>query len=104
MLTGRCECTLTFSEETSGFVAHLWHFCVMSETMVRARVDPELKDETDRIFSELGISTTDAIRMFLSQVRIHRGLPFNVGLPNDNEDLLLPKPVRQAALDSVYDD
>jgi DNA-damage-inducible protein J len=76
----------------------------MSETMVRARVDPELKDATDQIFSELGISTTDAIRMFLSQVRIHRGLPFNVGLLNDNEDLLLPNPVRQAALDSVYDD
>ena len=72
--------------------------------MVRARVDPELKDETDRIFSELGISTTDAIRMFLSQVRIHRGMPFNVGLPNDNEDLLLSNSVRQAALDSVYDD
>jgi len=76
----------------------------MSDTMVRARVDPGLKDETDQIFSELGISTTDAIRMFLSQVRIHRGLPFNVALPNDNEDLLLPDSVRQSALDSVYDD
>ena len=76
----------------------------MSDTMVRARIDPELKDETDRIFSELGITTTDAIRMFLSQVRIHRGLPFNVGLPSDNDDILLPSSMRQAALDSVYDD
>ena len=44
----------------------------MSDTMVRARVDPELKDETDKIFSELGISTTDAIRMFLAQVKLRR--------------------------------
>ncbi len=76
----------------------------MSDTMVRARVDPELKSETDKIFSELGISTTDAIRMFLAQVKLRRGLPFSVGLPSDNDDLLLTAETRQAALDSVYDD
>jgi len=72
--------------------------------MVRARVDPDLKNETDKIFSELGISTTDAIRMFLAQVKLRRGLPFSVGLPSNNEDLLLTAEARQAALDSVYDD
>lgn len=72
--------------------------------MVRARVDPKLKTETDRIFSELGISTTDAIRMFLAQVKLHRGLPFPIGLPNGNDDLLLAPEARQSALDSVYDD
>lgn len=76
----------------------------MSDTTVRARIDPELKDETDRIFSELGISTTDAIRMFLSQVKLQRGLPFSVGLPDQNDDLLVTNSMRQSALDSVYDD
>ena len=76
----------------------------MSDTTVRARVDPGLKDETDKIFSELGISTTEAIRMFLAQVKLRRGLPFSVGLPSDNDDLLLTSEARQAALDSVYDD
>ena len=76
----------------------------MSDTMVRARVDSDLKDETDKIFSELGISTTYAIRMFLAQVKLRRGLPFAVGLPSDGGDLLLPSAARQAALDSVYDD
>jgi len=76
----------------------------MSNSMVRARVDTELKDETDKIFSELGISTTEAIRMFLSQVKLRRGLPFSVGLPSDNDDLLISPEARQSALDSVYDD
>lgn len=76
----------------------------MNDTMVRARVDPKLKDETDQIFSQLGISTTEAIRMFLAQVRLRRGLPFSVGLPSDNEDLLTTPEMRQSALDSVYDD
>ena len=82
----------------------MWHYCAMSDVMVRARVDPALKDETAKIFSELGISTTDAIRMFLAQVRLRRGLPFTVGLPEENDDLLLPPAVRQSALDSVYED
>lgn len=30
----------------------------------------------------MGISTTDAIRIFLSQVRLRRGLPFDVKIPN----------------------
>lgn len=76
----------------------------MHDTTVRARVDQDLKDETDKIFSELGISTTDAIRMFLAQVKLHRGLPFSVGLPDQNDDLLVTKSMRQSALDSVYDD
>jgi DNA-damage-inducible protein J len=76
----------------------------MNDTTVRARVDHDLKDETDKIFAELGISTTDAIRMFLSQVRLQRGLPFSVGLPDQNDDLLVPNSMRQSALDSVYDD
>lgn len=76
----------------------------MNDATVRARVDSKLKDETDRIFSELGISTTDAIRMFLSQVKLQRGLPFSVGLPDQNDDLLVASSMRQRALDSVYDD
>ena len=76
----------------------------MSDTMVSARVDADLKDETDKIFSELGITTTEAIRMFLAQVKLRRGLPFPVSLPSDNEDLLTTPEVRQSAFESIYDD
>ncbi len=75
----------------------------MKEAVVRARVQADLKDDAERIFATLGINTTEAIRMFLSQVRLRKGLPFAVELPG-NEDLLVPNPIRQSALDSVYDD
>ena len=55
------------------------------------------------MFEALGINTTEAIRMFLSQVRLRRGLPFSVDVPN-NEDLLVSSQTRRLALDSVYDD
>jgi DNA-damage-inducible protein J len=50
--------------------------------MIHARIDPKLKKSAENIFSEIGISTTEAIRLFLRQVELHRGLPFPVSIPN----------------------
>lgn len=49
---------------------------------VRARIEPHLKDEAERIFRELGLSTTQAITLFFRQVKLRRGLPFNIVVPN----------------------
>ena len=75
----------------------------MKGSVVRARVEPDLKEDAERIFKTLGIDTSEAIRMFLSQVRLKNALPFAVEIP-ENSDLLLPSGMRQAALDSIYDD
>jgi DNA-damage-inducible protein J len=50
--------------------------------MIHARVEPKLKRSAERIFSEIGMTTTEAIRLFLKQVELHRGLPFPVSVPN----------------------
>jgi len=55
-------------------------------TTVRARIEPKLKEETEHIFDELGISTTEAIRMFFTQVKLHRGLPFDMKIPNQTTE------------------
>ncbi len=49
---------------------------------IRARIDPDLKKEAEDIFEKLGLSTTQAITLFYQQVRLHRGLPFEVHIPN----------------------
>ena len=46
-------------------------------------IDPRLKKSAERVFREIGISTTEAIRLFLKQVELHRGLPFPVSIPNE---------------------
>ena len=51
--------------------------------MVHARIDPRLKKSAERIFTKIGISTTEAIRLFLTQVELHKGLPFPVSIPNE---------------------
>ena len=76
----------------------------MKDAVVRARVATDLKQEAEKVFEELGLTTTEAIRMFLAQVRPRRGMPFSVTLPTENDDLLASGEMRQAALDSIYDD
>jgi DNA-damage-inducible protein J len=51
-------------------------------TMIHARIEPRLKRSAERVFSEIGMTTTEAIRLFLKQVELHRGLPFPVSIPN----------------------
>jgi len=55
---------------------------VAKTAMITTRVDPDLKADAEKVLSKLGISTTEAINLFLSQVRLRRGLPFDVKIPN----------------------
>lgn len=51
--------------------------------MIHARVDPELKKNVERIFQDVGLTSTQAIRLFYRQVEMRNGLPFAVEIPND---------------------
>ncbi len=52
------------------------------QSVVRARVDPEIKLKANRIFDSMGFTTSAAIRMFLVQVIAEGSLPFEVRAPN----------------------
>jgi len=55
----------------------------MSKTdRIEARIEPALKQAAEAIFSKLGVSPSDAIRIFYKQVELHQGFPFAVRLPN----------------------
>ena len=51
--------------------------------MIRARMDPSLKEEAENVFEALGLSATQAITLFYQQVKWYRGLPFEVRVPNE---------------------
>ena len=51
--------------------------------VISARIDPELKQNADEVFRELGLTATQAITLFYKQVELERGLPFAVRVPND---------------------
>ena len=55
--------------------------------IVHTRISPETKAECDYIFGKLGITTSYAITMFLNQVSLRKGIPFDLVLP-EKEDLV----------------
>lgn len=48
---------------------------------VFARVEPELKEQAEQVLSQLGIPMSNAVSMFLRQVVLQRGIPFEMKLP-----------------------
>lgn len=55
----------------------------MSKTStVRARIEPGLKSDVERLFHKMGLSTSEAITLFYRQVKLRSGLPFEVVVPN----------------------
>lgn len=48
---------------------------------IQVRIEPEFKEEVETILNQLGIKTTDAINMFLKQIVLTKGIPFQVQLP-----------------------
>ena len=52
-------------------------------TTVRARIEPSLKSDVEKLLARLGVTTTEAITMFFSQIRLRQGLPFPVEVPNE---------------------
>ncbi len=49
-----------------------------------ARVEPEVKEQAEHVLKQLGIPMSKAIDLFLRQVVLQRGIPFDVKLPQNN--------------------
>lgn len=60
----------------------------MTTVTIQSRVSPELKMQADAVFSALGLSTSDAIRMFLQQAVNIGGLPFQPTAKRPNAETL----------------
>ncbi len=50
---------------------------------VRARVDADLKAEVEEILSQIGVTTSQAINMFLNSIKRERGIPLELKIPNE---------------------
>lgn len=51
--------------------------------VIHARIEPETKASAERVLNKLGLSPTEAIRIFYRQITLRQGLPFPVHIPNE---------------------
>lgn len=55
---------------------------MLKKETVRARITPELKRDVENVLSQVGLTMSEAIILFMSQVKLHQGLPFEIKVPN----------------------
>src|SRR5947209_7020806 len=56
----------------------------MSDSVIRSRIDPAIKEEVSHLLRKMGLSMSDAIRLFLHHVIADKGLPFEIkAAPNE---------------------
>ncbi len=55
----------------------------MKAATVKARIEPELKYDAERILAALGLSFSEAIELFLRQVKLKKGIPFDIRVPTE---------------------
>lgn len=59
---------------------YIW--AVSKTATIRARIEPKLKNEVEDILSELGLTASETILLLYRQIKLRRGLPFAVAVPN----------------------
>lgn len=70
-------------------------------TLMQIRVDSTLKQDADRLFAELGLDTTTAMRIFLKTAVRERRLPFEVALSPSQETATLKERVEEIRQNKV---
>ncbi len=50
----------------------------MKDSVIRARIDSNLKARASKVLASCGLEPSDAIRLFLQQVVAHQGIPFPI--------------------------
>jgi DNA-damage-inducible protein J len=63
-------------------VSNVWSGSMASDTVVRARIDGQVKEKAAKVLADMGLSVSDAIRLLLIRVAAERTLPFEIKVPN----------------------
>ncbi|TAA73939.1 MAG: DNA-damage-inducible protein J [Candidatus Electronema aureum] len=92
------------------FVLHLCYTAfTMKTATIHTRIEPEIKHQAEQILSQIGLTPTEAIRIFYRQICLGNGLPFPLEIPNNCTAETLAKSRRReeietfASLDEMFE-
>ncbi len=55
---------------------------------LHVRVEPRVKEKAEETLKDLGLSITEAINVFLNQVILNDGIPFEIRKPKYNKETI----------------
>jgi DNA-damage-inducible protein J len=70
-------------------------------TAMTLRIDAAIKKEATKYLEQLGLSTSEAVRLFLYSVVRHKGLPFEIKVPNKETEQILNQVESGEQIDAV---
>jgi len=81
-------------------------------TMVHVRVDEKIKAQAAETLASMGLTLSDAIRVFLTRIAADKELPFALKAPNaasraaiaETEEIIKSRRARFATADSLFND
>ncbi len=80
----------------------------MNDSIIRSRIDPNIKEQATQVLSSMGLSMSDAIRIFLYRVVSEKAIPFPMKMPNDTTIAAMKAvqqgKTRKATLKSISED
>lgn len=83
-----------------------------STTMVHVRLDLDVKTQATEALAAMGLSVSDAVRVFLTRVAAEKQIPFDLKVPNaqtqaamqESRKLMKRRQMRFASVDALIDD
>ena len=81
-------------------------------TMVHIRLDLDVKAQATEALSAMGLSVSDAVRVFLTRVAVEKQIPFDLKVPNaqtqfamqESRKLMKRRQMRFASVNALIDD
>ncbi len=55
---------------------------------IHVRVDPKVKKDVEKILDTLGMTSTEAINIYLKQIILTSGIPFEIKTPQFSDEML----------------
>ena len=81
-------------------------------SMLHVRIDDETKLQAQQALKAMGMSVSDAVRIFLTRVVAEQAIPFDIRVPNtvtvsamnEADDLIQAKKVRFETVEGLFND
>ena len=54
------------------------------DAQINIRLEGRLREDAEKVLKRLGVSVSEAVNIFLSQVVLQNGFPFDIKIPNED--------------------
>ena len=74
---------------------------IAKDATVKSRINADLKNKVDKVLNSLGMTSSEAIRLFYNQIAMRQEFPLELKIPNQETANALNAPLEDKGYDTV---